>query len=872
MAKLGKRVVDELYVHLSALADLEDEHLRTRIEAAVHFLGSESGPRPNVAKVNLRTGRLSLLSYPEFDEDPFPQLVASWTFSPASSTDPAFRTYGDSLNPPILHRKELLVQTAHPARERWANLTATAETLGLFDDTTTIGFRLNWTRLVESKGYRIDGENFVPIGNAVDCSPAEPALIGSAAIQRHLTALTRNSLSAPVQLLLRHGLVPPGATVFDYGCGRGGDVTELTSTGIAANGWDPHFAADQPVFEADVVNLGFVVNVIEDPAERVDALHRAFKLARNVLSVGVMLYGSDPPGRPFRDGFITSRNTFQKYFTQAEFKDWVEQVLHQEAFMVGPGVAFIFADKEAEQRFSAGCFRRRDLSSRLLAVRARSPRLPREPKPQVAKQSRQPHVSRATQEFERARPHLDVLWATALDLGRLPEPTEVANLGEIEANVGGLPRALRALTRNYQQSLLAAAAASRADDIRLFMAVQQFSRRRPYGQLEARLQRDIKAFFGDYRSAQAAGLRLLQEAADTAQILLACQRAATEGLGWLENGHSLQLHRSMVDRLPAVLRAFVECGLILWGSMSEVHLVKIHITSGKLTLMEFDDFDSSPLPLLRRRVKVNVRKQDYDLFDYGSAAHPKPLLYRKSRYLHEDYPGYAEQFAFDEALAATDILGESEFGPTFEELVHRLELLRLAVSGMRLVRSTSIPDLDQACGSHFTYRSFIECGETQRRLGIRNLPLNPATYNALFDLATQILDPVIDYFGGIRLTYGFCSTELNRNITSGVAPRIDQHASCEVGSKGTLICKRAGASCDFMVDDEDMLDVADWILKNLPFDRLYVYGEKRPIHVSVGPESSKQAFHLKVTPSGRVIPTSWAGRDPKCSVLHQQSP
>ena len=28
----------------------------------------------------------------------------------------------------------------------------------------------------------------------------------------------------------------------------------------------------------------------------------------------------------------------------------------------------------------------------------------------------------------------------------------------------------------------------------------------------------------------------------------------------------------------------------------------------------------------------------------------KPLLYRKSRYLHEDYPGYAEQLAFDEAL------------------------------------------------------------------------------------------------------------------------------------------------------------------------------------------------------------------------------
>jgi DNA phosphorothioation-associated putative methyltransferase len=854
MAKLGKRVVDDLYVHLSALGELDDAQLRNRIEAAIGLLGDESRPSPNVAKVNLRTGRLSLLSYPEFDEDPFPQLVASWTFTSGSTTDPTLRTYGESLNPPILHRKELLVSANHPTRERWANLTATAEALGLFDDTTTIGFRLNWSRLIESKGYRIDGETFVPIGNAVDCSLAEPALIGSAPIQRHLTALTRSSLSAPVQLLLRHGLVPPGTTVFDYGCGRGGDVAELTSTGIAANGWDPHFAADQPILEADVVNLGFVANVIEDPAERVEALLKAFKLARTVLSVGVMLYGSDPPGRPFRDGFLTSRNTFQKYFTQAEFKDWVEQVLHQEAFMVGPGVAFIFVDKEAEQRFSAGRFRRRDLSSRLLAVRARPPRLPREPKPQFAKHSRQPHVSRATQEFEKARPHLDVLWATALDLGRLPEAAEVANLPEIEANVGGLPKALRALTRNYEQSLLAAAAASRADDIRLFMAIQQFSRRRPYGQLEARLQRDIKAFFGDYRSAQAAGLLLLREAADTDQILRACRSAATEGLGWLENGHSLQLHRSMVDRLPAVLRAFVECGLILWGSMSEVQLVKIHITSGKLTLMEFDDFDSSPLPLLRRRIKVNVRKQDYDLFDYGSAAHPKPVLYRKSRYLHEDYSGYAEQFAFDEALAATGILDESEFGPTFEELVHRLDLQRLAVSGMRLVRSTSIPGLDQACGSHFTYRSFIECGETQRRLGIQNLPLNPATYNALNDLATQILDPVIDYFGGIRLTYGFCGPELSRHILKRVAPRLDQHASCEQGRGGKLICDRGGAACDFIVPDEDMYEVARWIGVHLPFDRLYVYGNHKPIHVSISSNPAKVAFEMLPSKSGHLTP------------------
>jgi len=854
MAKIGKKVIDDLYIHLSSLEELDNEPQRLRIAQAALCVHAQPGLCPNVAKLNLRTGRLSLLAYLEFDDDPFPELAASWTFAPGSTEAPTVRTYSDSPNPPILHRKELLVQSSHPNRERWARLTATAEEFGLFDDTTTIGFRLNWTRLIESKGYRFNGEDFIPLGNEIERSFTGLDQTGAGPIQRHLTALTRSNLSAPIQLLIRHGFVLPGATVFDYGCGRGGDVSGLNAAGIAAHGWDPYFAADGPTIEADVVNLGFVVNVIEDPAERIDVLHKAFRLARSVMSIGVMLYGNDPPGRPFRDGYITSRNTFQKYFSQAEFKDFIEQVLNQEAFMVGPGVAFAFADRGTEQRFSFGRFQSRDISTRLLAVQARTNRLARESRTPVARPSWR---SRAADEFARIQVHLDSLWTTALELGRLPEAKEVRNLVEIEAHVGSLAKAFRLLRLNYDQSLLSVAANTRSDDMRLFMAVQQFSRRRPYGKLEARLQRDIKVFFGDYSAAQGAGRRLLVDAADPDQVLRACQHAAAGGWGWLDNGHSLQLHVSMVERLPAVLRAFVACGLILWNSVSEVQLIKIHITSGKLTLMEFDEFDSSPLPFLRRRIKVNLRKQDYDLFDYGTEDHPKPLLYRKSRYLHENYPGFAEQLAFDEALEATGILGDSDFGPAPSKLGVELELRRLGVSGMRLTRSERVPDLDQACGSNFTYRSFIECGETQRRIGINNLPREPATYNALFDLATQILDPVIDFFGGIRLTYGFCGLELGQHIVKRVAPRLDQHSSYERRRNGKLVCERGGAACDFLVPDEDMYEVAAWVVANTPFDRMYCYGRNLPIHVSCSPAGARKAFRMFETGAGRLVPQRW---------------
>lgn len=850
----GKKVVDEFYIHLSAFETMHDAGAKEAIERAIRGLPPALPCPPNVAKFNARTGRISLLSYPEFFDSPFPVLAASWAFQ-AGAIEPTWhRTYADSLNPPILHRKELLLPSSHPQYEQWARMTATAESLGLFDDVAAIGFQLNWSRLIQSKGYSLVGDEFLPIGNDVSGSPDLPSQGSNEPIERHLTALSRTSLSAPVQMLVRHGLLRPGVTFFDYGCGRGGDVSTLSSDGIAASGWDPHYLPDAPITSADTVNLGFVANVIEDPAERIEAITKAFQLARTALSIGVMLYGGDIPGRRYRDGFLTSRNTFQKYFSQAELKDYIEQTLQRDAFMVGPGVAFVFASIEAEQRFNANRYRRKNVALRLLTTRT-----PRPVKQKIVRDVRTgapqpPPLSRDERQFAAARPLLDELWATMLDLGRAPAANEVPNLPAIDADLGGLTKALRLVVRSYDQTMLRAAAEARTDDVRLLMATQQFAKRPAYRQLEPRLQHDIKTFFGDYRVAQAAGLQLLLNAADPAKILTACRLAATQGLGWLDGEHSLQVHVSVVERLPVLLRAYVTCGLIIWDALSDVQLVKIHIGSGKLTLMQFDAFDEDPLPRLRRRVKVIVRKLDCDVFEYGSPAYPKPMLYRKSRYLHEDYPGYAEQLAFDEAVERFGMLRDSEFGPTAEEFAALLEAKRLAVRGMHLLRSTSIPDLDSCCGASLTYRSLIQCGETRQRLGITNLPRNSETYNALYDLSTQILDPVIEYFGSIRLTYGFSSTELARNIRRGIAPKLDQHVACERGPKGTLICNRGGAACDFIVEDEDMREVAKWIVVNLPFDRLYFYGSDRPIHVSYAPEPARLPYRMLASMGGRLMP------------------
>ena len=356
-------------------------------------------------------------------------------------------------------------------------------------------------------------------------------------------------------------------------------------------------------------------------------------------------------------------------------------------------------------------------------------------------------------------------------------------------------------------------------------------------------------------------------------IALACREAAEQGLGWLEDGESLQLHTSLVPQLPPVLRVYVGCGLKLYGDPESADLIKIHIRSGKLTLMRFDDFLGKPLPRLLQRVKLKLREQDFDLFDYGAAImnplpsgegrekaettlYTPPYLYRKSRYINEEMPNYAEQQAFDEALENLNLFDFAGYGPKPADFDETLVAARFAVDGFQLMRSQTLPDLDAHCGQYFTYRQLIECGETHSKTGLATLPKQPDSYTALCDLTIHILDPVIDYFGMVKLTYGFCSPELARHIKGRIAPKLDQHAACELNRKGGPVCPRLGAAVDFIVEDEDMEEVARWIIANLPYDRLYFYGKDRPVHASYSATPAKEAWEMREI-GGRRVPRAF---------------
>ena len=113
--------------------------------------------------------------------------------------------------------------------------------------------------------------------------------------------------------------------------------------------------------------------------------------------------------------------------------------------------------------------------------------------------------------------------------------------------------------------------------------------------------------------------------------------------------------------------------------------MKIHVQSGKLSLMTYDDFAGKPLPRLLERVKIDLRAQRVMFFDYGTEEKVQ-LLYGKSRLMTPDLAGYEEQARFDAALAATGIdLGG--FGPDAVVLAEELGRRGLAIEGFGLVRS-----------------------------------------------------------------------------------------------------------------------------------------------------------------------------------------
>ncbi len=309
---VGKQLPDAIYVHRDAFSAVPDT-LAKFIPAVANAVnvGNEDW---NLVKLFKKEFRLSLLHYPSFYDDSYPSLQQSLNVD-LTKLSHKVTSYEQSDNPPILHRKETMVLPNSQYYDHFVTLTQEGENAGLYENSRLIGFKRSWENLISHHGYElVDGRLFR--SSAVQLNIEEPG------IDRHKTAIVRHDLSAPMKTLVKHGYLEGTYSIFDYGCGRGDDLRELEAHGLDALGWDPNFLPDSDKVSSDIVNLGFVLNVIEDQDERLDALLGAWELADQLLVVSVMLANENyiAQFKPYKDGVITSRNTFQKYYAQSEIK------------------------------------------------------------------------------------------------------------------------------------------------------------------------------------------------------------------------------------------------------------------------------------------------------------------------------------------------------------------------------------------------------------------------------------------------------------------------------------------------------------------------------------------------------------------------
>jgi DNA phosphorothioation-associated putative methyltransferase len=417
---------------------------------------------------------------------------------------------------------------------------------------------------------------------------------------RQRTAIGRGDLSRPVRLSLRDEILGQTSSVLDYGCGRGQDVARLSQMGLDVHGWDPFFAPDTPLVAREIVFLNYVLNVIEDADERRDTLGKAWRLASHVLVVSSRLRWelSSVAGTASGDGLISSRNTFQHFYSPSELRQLVEEVTGTRCVSPSPGVVYAF--RRDEDRFAylardtIADFEWADSQDYASAVA--------EIVSFTEKRGRPPL-------FEELPPDLLPL------LGKISRRSllEVINRGASPERVAS----------GFKRSTL---------DTLLYLGTSIFNGRVSLIDLPLNVQADVKHCFRSYREACARADRLLAKIRDDTYI-----RGAMRNAPGKLTASALYVHRRAVPKLPVVLRLYEHCGFVAAGRPDGWNILKLDHRGRRVAWSSYPEFDVDPHPTLDWTYGVEMTSLEGTFQRFGDRAN-RPLLHRKEEFLAPDDP------------------------------------------------------------------------------------------------------------------------------------------------------------------------------------------------------------------------------------------
>jgi DNA phosphorothioation-associated putative methyltransferase len=438
---------------------------------------------------------------------------------------------------------------------------------------------------------------------------------------------------------------------FDYGCGHGGDIERLKTLGYRADGYDPFYRPAVTPQHSDVVNLGYVLNVIEDVQERREALLRAWELTERVLVVSAQVLLNYLSGEPlaFSDGVITQRNTFQKYFKQEELAVYIQQVLNVDPIPAGLGIFFVFRDETQAEGFRA---------SRFHSVRST------------------PAIQLRTKRFEDFKVLLTPLMDFIADRGRLPHAGELNESHDIAKEFGSLHSAFKVILQATNKSDWDQITIRRQQDLLVYCALANFTKRPRFGQLPISVQHDLKAFFGNYKTACSIADDLLFSLGQPDVISSTCRKSKVGKL--VPDG--LYVHLSALNELDPRLRLYEGCASRTIGRMDDATLVKFHIGKPMISYLFYPDFDEDPHPKLHTSFRIDLRDLHVSVSDYSKSANP-PVLHRKETFVSETYPLYTTFAELTKQEEAIGLLDETSTIGTANGWQARLKKLAADVAG-----------------------------------------------------------------------------------------------------------------------------------------------------------------------------------------------
>lgn len=449
-------------------------------------------------------------------------------------------------------------------------------------------------------------------------------------MDRRRTAIRRYRCSRPVALALADGLINQSTTVFDCGCGYGEDLRYLRSRGIAAVGWDPYHRPEEQIEPADVVNLGYVLNVIEDHlAEREHTLCRAYELARQVLVVAVRVDRTLERGTEYGDGQVTSVWTFQKIYSQSEFRHYVESTIGRRTHVAALGVVYVFKEEGPEARYlaSRAFTRRLEYRTDLLHQFSGSP---------IARR----YVRLAT------------------ELGRIPLPEEFEEYPKLLESFGSPQRLERLTLRHIDQSAFEGSRAQRREDILTYLAMLRLQGLRPppLGALPGSIRTDIRAIWPTYAAAHVDAEAFLFSMGRPEAVRAAC---ASSPFGKLV-ATDLYFHRSVEDDLPPLLRLLAFAAREIVGDVA-YDIIKISGDGQAVSFLAYPHFDQDPHPALSHSVRVYLPRASYEIRDYSGYENP-PILHRKDALVGPSYPHFEKFRRLTEAEQSLGLLSMPEIG------------------------------------------------------------------------------------------------------------------------------------------------------------------------------------------------------------------